>query len=146
MRAIRMYFRPALLLLLACLVGIPTSGRAQDEQRRTKVPLIGKINGGSNRQAFSGRIQSVDPKRKLLILDAVEGSYTEYFQVKGDFEASAPGGKKPRVKDLPVGTNVIVYYEVKSDRREVTDILVLGTQSPAKEPDTKAPEPKKQGL
>src|SRR5262245_20283371 len=56
--------------------------RAQDEQRRTKVPLIGKVTGGSNRQAFSGKVQKVDIKRKLLVVDTVEGSSTEYFPVK----------------------------------------------------------------
>ena len=126
------------LIVFLTLSAVPAV-RAQDEQRRTKVPLIGKIGGGSNRQAFSGKVQSVDTKRKLLIVDAVEGSHTEFFPVKGNFEAKEPGGKKIRVSELTPGTNIIIYYEVKDDRRSVTDILVLGSKSPEKETEAKKP-------
>lgn len=129
MRAIRP-LRPFgfwVLIVFLTLSAVPAV-RAQDEQRRTKVPLIGKIGGGSNRQAFSGKVQAVDPKRKLLVVDAVEGSHTEYFPVKGNFEVTAPGGRKTRVSELTPGTNIIIYYEVKNDRRSVTSILVLGSQ------------------
>jgi hypothetical protein len=112
---------------------------AQDENRSTKVPLIGKIAGGTHRQAFSGKVQSVDTKRKLLLVDAVEGSYTEYFKVNGDFSVNEPGGKRTRVSKLTPGTNIIVYYEVKNDRREVTDILILGSQPPDKDAAPKKP-------
>ena len=127
-----------ILIALFVISAMPTA-RGQDEQRRTKVPLIGKIAGGSNRQAFSGKVQSVDTKRKLLIVDAVEGSHTEFFPVKGNFEAKEPGGKKIRVSELTPGTNIIIYYEVKDDRRSVTDILVLGSKSPEKETEAKKP-------
>ena len=128
------------LIALFIISAVPTV-HAQDEHRRTKVPLIGKIGGGTNRQAFSGKVQAVDTKRKLLVVDAVEGSYTEYFPVKGSFEVTAPGGKKTRVSDLTPGTNIIIYYEVKDDRRSVTAILVLGSKTPEKE--TKETETKK---
>lgn len=126
------------LIVFLTLSAVPAV-RAQDEQRRTKVPLIGKIGGGSNRQAFSGKVQAVDPKRKLLVVDAVEGSHTEYFPVKGNFEVTAPGGRKTRVSELTPGTNIIIYYEVKNDRRSVTSILVLGSQAPEKETEAKKP-------
>jgi hypothetical protein len=111
--------------------------QAQDEQRRTKVPLIGKISGGSNRQAFSGKVQSVDLKRKLLMVGAVEGSHTEYFPVKKNVPVSSAGGEKMKVEHLAPGTNIIVYYEVKEDRRSVSEILVLGAadKSEAKKSD-----------
>jgi hypothetical protein len=141
MRAIRFTHPLAVCILFVFLAVSTVPGmRAQDEQRSTKVPLIGKVGGGLGRQAFSGKVQSVDTKRKLLTLEAVEGSYTEFFPVKGDFEVSAPGGKKGRVKELKPGTNVIVYYVMKNDRREVTDILVLGAHEPEKEPETKKPD------
>ena len=111
---------------------------AQDEQRRTKVPIIGKIGGGSNRQAFSGKVQSVDLRRKLLLVGTVEGDHTEYFPVKKNVPVSSASGEKMKVAELAQGTNVIVYYEVKDDRRTVSEILVLGA---ADKPASKKPAP-----
>jgi hypothetical protein len=140
MRAIRSYQRFGLWVLVACLaISTVTAARAQDEHRRTKVPLIGKIAGGSNRQAFSGKVQAVDTKRNLLLVDTVEGAHTEYFPVKKNFEVTTAGGGKIRVSDLQPGTNVIVYYQVKDDRRSVSDILVLGPKTPEKEEGPKKP-------
>lgn len=140
MRAIHSYQRFGFWVLIACLtISAVAAARPQDEHRRTKVPLIGKIGGGANRQAFSGKVQAVDTKRKLLLVDTVEGAHTEYFPVKENFEVTTAGGKKIRVSELQPGTNVIVYYEVKNDRRSVTDILVLGSKSREKEEGPKKP-------
>jgi len=142
MRAIHAFrtFKIWILIVFLTLSVGPTV-RAQDEQRSTKVPLIGKVGGGTNRQAYSGKVQTVDPKRKLLVIDSVEGSHTEFFPVKGDFEVTVPGGKKTRVSELMPGTNIIIYYQVKNDRREVTAILILGSHTPEKEPEAKKPGP-----
>jgi hypothetical protein len=56
------------------------------------------------------------------------------------------GGEKLKVKELSPGTNVIVYYEVKNDRRSVSEIVVLGPggdekQTDAKDKNTKKPTP-----
>jgi hypothetical protein len=140
MRAIYPVRNLKLWILIALFaLSVAPGARAQDEQRTTKVPLIGNVSGGTNRQAFSGKVQAVDPKRKLLIMDSVEGSHTEFFPVKGNFEVSAPGGKKTHVSELTPGMSIIIYYQVKSDRREVTDILILGSKTPDKEPESKKP-------
>lgn len=132
--------RPAWAVFLIAYLSTPfvAPAQAQDEQRRTKVPLIGKIAGGSNRQAFSGKVQSVDLKRKLLIVDAVEGSHTEYFPVKKNVAVSSAAGEKMKVGELAPGTNVIVYFEVKDDRRSISEILVLGA---ADKPEAKKANP-----
>jgi len=114
------------LLLGSMLLTLLSPAHAQDE-RRTKVPIIGKIGGGSNRQAFSGKFQSVDLKRKLLMVDTVEGGSTEYFPVKKNVPVSTARGEKLKVNELKPGTTVIVYYEVRDDRRTVTEIVVLST-------------------
>ncbi len=140
MRMTGKYSKLGLLSLLVCLLSAANSIQAQDEHRRTKVPLIGKVGGGSNRQAFSGKVQSVDIKRKLLMVNTVEGEATEYFPVKGDFRVSTAGGKKMKLSEVAPGTNVIVYFRVSEDRREVTDILVLGSKDPEKtKEETKKP-------
>lgn len=140
MRAARPFWRIAIGTLVTCLVMLTaTAARAQEEERSTKVPLIG--NTGPSRQAFSGKVQSVDAKRKLLLVNAVEGSYTEYFPVKQDFLVTTGEGKRIPVQKLEPGTNIIVYYELRKDRRAVTDILILGSGSREKAVETKKPAP-----
>ena len=117
---------PTVILLSVCALPRFTPLAAQ-EDRRTKVPVVGKIVGGSNRQAFTGKVQSVDLKRNLLLVDTVEGSSTEYFPLKKNVNISRATGRRLTVKELARGTNVIVYYQVHDDRRTVTDIVVLGT-------------------
>ncbi len=113
------------ILLSVCALALVTPSAAQEE-RRTKVPVVGKIVGGSNRQAFTGKVQSVDLKRNLLLVDTVEGSSTEYFPLKKNVTISRATGRRLTVKELARGTNVIVYYQVHDDRRTVTEIVVLG--------------------
>ena len=139
MRAVRPFQRLAICSFIACLaISAAAASPGQEEERSTKVPLIGKL--GSSRQAFSGIVQSVDTKRKLLLVNAVEGSYTEYFPVKPHFLVTTAKGTKIPVKKLEPGANVIVYYEVRKDRRAVTDILILGFNKPEKEEKGKKPD------
>lgn len=104
------------------------SADAQDE-RRTRVPALGKIAGGPSRQAFSGKVQSVDLKRNLLKVDTVEGGVTEIFPVKKNTPVSMAGGGKIKVNELAPGTSVIIYYEQGRDRRSVTEIVVLAASA-----------------
>jgi hypothetical protein len=135
------------LLVLTCLgLAMARPARAQDE-RRSKVPVIGKIAGGSNRQAFSGKVQSVDLKRKLLSVGTVEGGATEFFPIKKNVSVETATGTKLKVKELTPGTNIIVYYDVKEDRRNVSEIMVLGAvggdEKPSNAKDGKDTEAKK---
>jgi hypothetical protein len=135
------------LLVLTCLgltMARPT--RAQDE-RHSKVPVVSKITSGANRQAFSGRVKSVDLKRELLSVGTVEGSATEFFPIKKNVSVESANGTKLKVKELTPGTNVIVYYDVKEDRRTVSDIMVLGAlggdEKPPEAKDSKDTQAKK---
>ena len=100
--------------------------RAQEE-RRTRVPVLGKISGGTSHQAFSGKIQDVDMKRNLLRVNTVEGGATEFFPIKKNVPVSTASGGKIKVQDLAPGTNIIVYYDQKEDRRTVSEIIVLSS-------------------
>jgi len=119
-------FPPALIVLLLTLATIAgiASTQAQDE-RRNRIPAIGKITGGPSRQAFSGKVQSLDLKRGLLKVNTVEGGVTEIFPVKKGTPISMADGGKIKLRELAPGTSVIVYYEQKEDRRTVSGIVVL---------------------
>jgi hypothetical protein len=145
--------RPALTIVLLVLtflgLALARPARAQDE-RRSKVPVIGKIAGGSSHQAFSGKVKSVDLKRELLSVGTVEGGATEFFPIKKNVPVQSADGTKLKVKELTPGTNIIVYYDVKEDRRSVSEIMVLGAlggeekssdSKEGKETETKKPAP-----
>jgi hypothetical protein len=126
----RRRFQPVLIVLalgLAAIAGM-ISADAQDE-RRSRVPALGKTAGGPSRQAFSGKVQSVDLKRNLLKVDTVEGGVTEIFPVKKRTPVSMADGTKIELQKLAPGTSVIVYYEQKEDRRSVTEIVVLAASA-----------------
>ncbi len=114
-----------LILTLALLMISGAASLSAQEERKHKVPIVDKISSGQSRQAFSGKVQSLDLERKLLNVDTVQGGNTEIFPVtKGVRVATANGGKL-KLKALAPGTNVLIYYEQKGDRRTVREIIVL---------------------
>jgi hypothetical protein len=99
-------------------------GYAQDSHK-SKVPGLDKITSGSSRLAFSGNILSLDEKHELLSVNTVQGGTTEVFPVKKGVRISAANGAKLKLDILKPGTNVLVYYEQKAEKRTVTEIIVL---------------------
>ncbi len=123
--------------ILALLLG-PGILRAQ-EQHKKKVPGLGKITGGPNRQAFSGKVASLDLERHLLNVNTVEGGNLEIFPVKKKVQVTTADGEKLKLIALTPGTNVIIYYEQRGDRRTVKNIVVLAAG--ADEEKKKSPPP-----
>ena len=113
-----------LLGFLLLSMGWSASGHAQDE-RKHKVPVIDKLASGSSHQAFSGRVQSFDNDRKILNVNTVQGGNTEIFPVKKGVHVSTADGEKLKLTDLAPGMNVLIYFEQKSERRSVKEIVVL---------------------
>lgn len=124
------------VLLVAALFAFGVSP-AHAQKKRSKVPVIGKMGGGSS-QAFSGKFMSIDFERNLLKVNTVQGNHTEIFQVKKDVSVYTAGGDKLKPKELTPGTDVLVYFELKDERRMAKEIVVLGT-APAEEKSTPPP-------
>ena len=117
----------ACLFVALVLWGLPfrTTIKAQ-EQGKSKVPVISKITaGGPTQQAFSGIVKSVDWKSNVLNVDNVNGNSTEIFPIKKKVRVVTADGSGLKLAKLKPGTNVIVYYDQKGDRRAVTQIVVL---------------------
>ncbi len=123
-------------VLLAVLFAI-ASVFAQTQGKLSKVPVIGKMTGGST-QAFSGKFHSIDFKRHLLKVNTVTGDHTELFQINKGVSVRTAEGEKMKAKNLKPGTDVLVYFEVKEERPTVKEIVIL-TAPPAEE--KKAPPP-----
>ncbi len=113
-----------ILAFALTLAGGPGPARAQEQHKR-KVPGLEKINAGLSRQAFTGKVRSLDLGRHLLEVNTVEGGNTEIFPVKKGVPVSLAEGGKLRLTALTPGTDVIIYYEQKGDRRMVKEIVVL---------------------
>jgi hypothetical protein len=113
-----------ILVFVAFVLGVsarPSGSRAQDG--KSKLPV--KITSGSGRQAFSGKVQSLDMKRKILNVNTVQGQDTEIFEVNKGVRVASAGGEKLKLKSLLPGTNVLIYFEQKGDQRTVKEIIVL---------------------
>jgi Cu/Ag efflux protein CusF len=115
------------LFVALILLGLPfrTTLEAQ-EQRKAKVPVISKITaGGPTQQAFMGIVKSIDFESEVLNVDNISGKSTEIFPLKKKVHVVTADGDKLKLTKLKPGTNVIVYYDQKGDRRAVTQIVVL---------------------
>lgn len=113
--------------LLTLVLNLGTAGA---QERKTKLPRLDKIVGGGNQQAFSGIVQSLDRQRNLLNVNTVQGGVTEIFPVKRGIHIMTANGAKLRLAELVPGTNVIIYYEQKGDRRTVKQVVVLAASAP----------------
>lgn len=128
-----------LALFLACGLCAGLMG-AQEDESTARGPLLSKKTMGGSRRAFSGKIETLDLKRKILTVSTVEGAATEIFPVKKGTSVSGAKGKKLKLADLLPGTNVIVYYDYRDGRRTVNEIMVLAV-SPSKDEKKKSPPP-----
>lgn len=99
-------------------------GHAQDQHKR-KVPVLDKLTSPTGRQAFSGKVESLDLGHRVLSVHTVEGDNVEIFPFKKGVSVSTADGERLRLEALTPGTNVLVYYEQKSDKRIVKNIVVL---------------------
>ena len=127
----RIQFRLALPALAAILATLALSGYAtaqQQEQEPTyRIPTKSKIEGGSNRQAFTGKLESVDLKMKLLNVNPIEGEGTEIFPIRKSLQVETADGGKMKLTDLLVGSEIIIYYEQKGGKRTVKKVVLLGS-------------------
>jgi hypothetical protein len=138
---VRLHIRSAVALrslagaLLALALFFPAAALVQG-QGQAKIPKIGKIAGGKEQQAFTGKVQSVDTKLKLLNMMPVEGKGSEIFPVKKNVEVRNIKGERIPLKQLKAGSEVVIYYEMKGSRRTVKRIIELsaGSQTAKEKP------------
>ena len=85
---------------------------AQEEHKR-KIPVVDKIEGETNHQAFSGTVASVDTRQRVLEVNATEGKDIEIFPVKKGVSIATADGKKTKLRSLVPGLSVMVYYQLQ---------------------------------
>jgi len=134
--------RRRVLLALALAVACAGGTYAGQDGSRHKVPaVLEKLNSGPSQQAFSGVVESLDLHHSLLNVNPVEGNTTEIFPIKKTQRVAAADGSRLALQTLKPGTNVLIYYEQKGDRRTVKDIVVLRTAPRKPAPPAKESKP-----
>lgn len=126
----------AFVVFLSMCLNAPLA-RAQ-EQKRPKMPGLDKIIANASHQAFNGIVQSLDTKRSLLNVNTVQGGVTEIFPIKKDTRVLTVDGDRLRLPALTPGTNVLIYFDQKGDRRTVKQIVVLSSAVQEKKPPPKS--------
>ncbi|MGA8184129.1 MAG: hypothetical protein WB819_10870 [Terriglobia bacterium] len=99
---------------------------------------MGKLTSGNTRQAYSGKIKSLDLKQKILNVDSLHGRESEIFPFKRNVRVESLNGNRMNLKVLKPGTTVLIYFNQKSGERTIRNIVVL---SSGKEQATDKPAP-----
>jgi len=120
------------MLALAASLLSPDTGWGQES--KPKVPGLDKIIATNEHLAFTGTIKSVDELHNILSVSSVEGGITEVFPIKHSTHVETIDGVRKKMENLAPGMDVIVYYDLRSDRRTVTRIEMLASASKKKAP------------
>lgn len=122
---------PLLALAAALVAGamIPTLARAQ---YHPKAPGRNKLSGGATRQAFSGKIKSLDIKQGILNMTVPDRDGIVMFPIRKHVSVRNADGSKRKLKSLKPGASLLIYYDQKSGGREVKQIIVLAPAPPKK--------------
>ena len=125
----------ASFLILAFAAGtlfVSTQLLSAQDMHRQKLPGLDKItSNGPTRQAFTGKIQSVDRKHEVLSVNTIEGVDTEIFPLKKKVKVTSANGLKLKLAALKPGASVTVFYEQRGDHRTISQIIVLSDVVPS---------------
>ena len=117
----------ATALLVVCVFALwqPPLLHAQD--RKNKVPIVSKLTSPNDRQAYSGKIQSLDLKQRILNVDSLHGQESEIFPFKKNVRVESLSGGRMDLKALQPGATVLIYFNQKSGERTIRNIVVLSS-------------------
>lgn len=97
-----------------------------------KLPGISKIESkGSTDVVFTGGVQMLNVRSKVLEVSTADGSSTAIFPITKKVRVASIDGRKLKLAALTPGSNVIVHYRQEGGRRIVQKI-VLVSKAPVK--------------
>ncbi|HET7214910.1 MAG TPA: hypothetical protein VFL79_15065 [Terriglobia bacterium] len=117
----------AAALLVVSVFALWQAPRLHAQDRKNKMPIVGKLTSPNDRQAYSGKIQSVDLKEKILNVDSLHGQESEIFPFKKNVRIESLGGGRMDIKSLQPGATVLIYFNQKSGERTIRNIVVLSS-------------------
>lgn len=113
------------MAVVACFFAFLPATSLRAQQHKSKVPILGKLTSNPDQQAYSGTVQSLDLKQKVLNVNSRQGRDTEIFPLKKDVHVETINGKKMQLENLTPGTSVLIYFDQKRGERTVKNIIVL---------------------
>lgn len=116
----------AAALLVFCVMAL-CQAPLQAQSHKSKVPIVGKLTSTNSRQAYSGKVQSLDLKQMILNVNSLHGRESEIFPFKKNVRIESLNGDRMGVKALKPGTTVLIYFNQKSGERTIRNIVVLGS-------------------
>jgi hypothetical protein len=114
-------------LLAPCMFVFSQALPLRAQQHKSKVPIVGKLSSGNLQQAYSGKIQSLDLKQKVLNVNSLHGQDSEIFPIKKNVRVESLDGGRMKLDALTPGMTVLIYYDQKSGARTVKNIIVLSS-------------------
>jgi hypothetical protein len=131
----RTFCRQISRLALIGLVALISVGSAlAQEEEKPKVPGLDKIIEANQHLMFTGKVKAVDLNRNTLSVSSIEGSDTEIFPIKSSTHVLTSDGFRKKIDVLSPGTQIIVYYDQRADRRSITHIDLYTSETKKKEP------------
>lgn len=101
----------------------PVSAQGQ----KSKIPIVGKLTSGNRQQVYSGKVQSLDMKQRILNVDSHHGQETEIFPFRKNVHIESVTGNKMSLSELTPGTSVLIYFDQKSGDRKIKNIVILSS-------------------
>jgi len=114
-------------LLVVCVYALCQAPLLHAQSHKSKVPIVGKLTSTNSRQAYSGKVQSVDLKQKILNVNSLHGRQSEIFPIKKNVRVESLNGDRMNLKALKPGTTVLIYFNQKSGERTIRNIVILSS-------------------
>lgn len=92
-----------------------------------KIPIVSKLKTGKHQQAFSGTIQSLDIKQRILNVNSLRGHDTAIFPFKKNVRIENLNGNRMDAAKLAPGMSILIYFDQRSGERKIKNIIVLGS-------------------
>ena len=114
-------------LIAICVFALWQAPLLHAQSHKSKVPIVGKLTSTNSRQAYSGKVQSLDLKQKILNVNSLHGRQSEIFPFKKNVRVESLNGDRMNLKALKPGTTVLIYFNQKSGERTIRNIVVLSS-------------------
>lgn len=96
-------------------------------QSKSKIPIISKLTSGNHQQAFTGKVQSLNLKDRILSVNSLHGQDNEIFPVRKNVRVQGANGHKMKLTELTPGMTVLIYFDQRAGERRVKNIVVLSS-------------------
>jgi hypothetical protein len=117
----------AAALIAICVFALWQAPPLHAQEHKSKMPIVGKLTSPNSRQAYSGKVQSIDLKQKILNVNSLHGRESEIFPFKKNVRVEGLNGDRMNLESLKPGTTVLIYFNQKSGERTIRNIVVLSS-------------------